>query len=712
MYFDELDLNDNVLDALYDMRFETCTPVQEQCIPEILKGNDLLGVAQTGTGKTAAYLLPILSKLDDGGYPKDAINCVIMSPTRELAQQIDQAMQGFGYYLNDVSSVAIYGGNDGNRYDQELKSLSLGADVVIATPGRLISHISMGNADFSRVSFFVLDEADRMLDMGFSEDIKKIAQLLPPTCQTIMFSATMPDKIEELAKTLLKNPVVVKLAVSKPAEKIKQTAYVCYETQKLGIIQDIFKQGDLKRVIIFSGKKQKVKAINRALMRMHVNSGEMHSDLDQAERDQMLYKFKSGQIDVLVATDILARGIDIDDIAMVINFDVPHDAEDYVHRIGRTARADRDGVAITFINEEDVHFFKQIEKLLEKEVEKLPLPEELGEGPEYKEGRAQRTSAKSRRRKDRDATSHKRKPRRTENERKEKQPKDKQPQDKQLAEKQTAEAAEGSSAKTAPVAAEDHSTENAQQQEQRKQRRRRGNNKRQQSEADRQDQPTGDADNASNNASVNTSVKADNASESSDNASENRSRRNGNKARQGKGKQNNVQEGDKQESNAQQGKAQQGKAQQGNKTGKGDGKQQDKQPAKQGKQANGRQAKQGDKQPSKQGKQANGQQAKQGDKQPAKQGKQANGQQAKQGDKQPAKQGKQANGQQAKQGDKQPAKKRSRKPRQQRSEQESQPVSTKYAKTASMSPVVNPSQDSGLKSLLKKPLKWLKKLGK
>lgn len=664
MYFDELDLNDNVLDALYDMRFETCTPVQGQCIPEILKGNDLLGVAQTGTGKTAAYLLPILSKLDDGGYPKDAINCVIMSPTRELAQQIDQAMQGFGYYLNDVSSVAIYGGNDGNRYDQELKSLSLGADVVIATPGRLISHISMGNADFSRVSFFVLDEADRMLDMGFSEDIKKIAQLLPPTCQTIMFSATMPDKIEELAKTLLKNPVVVKLAVSKPAEKIKQTAYVCYETQKLGIIQDIFKQGDLKRVIIFSGKKQKVKAINRALMRMHVNSGEMHSDLDQAERDQMLYKFKSGQIDVLVATDILARGIDIDDIAMVINFDVPHDAEDYVHRIGRTARADRDGVAITFINEEDVHFFKQIEKLLEKEVEKLPLPEELGEGPEYKEGRSQRTSAKSRRRKDRDATSHKRKPRRTENERKEKQTKDKQPQ-----EKQTVEATEGSNTKSAPVAAEDHPTDNAQQQEQRKPRRRRGNSKPRQGEADRQDQLTGDADNASNNASVNASVKADNASESSDNASENRSRRNGNKARQGKGKQNNVQEGDKQESNAQQ-----GKAQQGNKTGKGDGKQQDKQPAKQGKQANGRQAKQGDKQP--------------------------------------AKQGKQANGQQAKQGDKQSAKKRSRKPRQQRSEQESQPVSTKYAKTAGMSPVVNPSQDSGLKSLLKKPLKWLKKLGK
>ena len=228
MYFDELDLNDNVLDALYDMHFDTCTPVQEKCIPEILKGRDVLGVAQTGTGKTAAYLLPILSKLDDGGYPSDAVNCVIMAPTRELAQQIDQAMQGFGYYLNSVSSVPIYGGNDGNRYDQELKSLQLGADIVIATPGRFISHISLDHADLSKVSFFVLDEADRMLDMGFSEDIMTIAKHLPDTCQTIMFSATMPDKIEELAKTLLKNPVTIKLAVSKPAEKIKPSAYICH----------------------------------------------------------------------------------------------------------------------------------------------------------------------------------------------------------------------------------------------------------------------------------------------------------------------------------------------------------------------------------------------------------------------------------------------------------------------------------------------------
>ena len=450
MYFDELDLNDNVLDALYDMRFDTCTPVQEKCIPEILEGHDVLGVAQTGTGKTAAYLLPVLSKLDDGGYPKDAINCVIMSPTRELAQQIDQAMQGFGYYLQGVSSVAVYGGNDGNRYDQELRSLRMGADVVIATPGRLISHISLGNVDLSKVSFFILDEADRMLDMGFSEDIKTIASKLPETCQTIMFSATMPEKIEELAKTLLKNPVEIKLAVSKPAEKIKQEAYVCYETQKMTIIKDIFKAGDLKRVIVFSGSKFKVKQLAASLQQIGVNCGAMHSDLEQAERDDVMFKFKSGQYDVLVATDIVARGIDIDDIEMVINYDVPHDTEDYVHRIGRTARANRDGRAITFVSEEDQYWFQQIEKFLEKVVDKMPLPEGCGEGPEYIKlnkpkkkgangrnnrrgnggnGEAGKNSAKNRRQKDRDQTSHKRKPNKP-NERQEKAPRsnEQQPQ--------------------------------------------------------------------------------------------------------------------------------------------------------------------------------------------------------------------------------------------------------------------------------------------
>ena len=363
MDFYYLDLNDNALDALDDMNFTTCTPIQERCIPEILNGRDVLGVAQTGTGKTAAYLLPILSMLDDGGFPKDKINCVIMSPTRELAQQIDQAMQGFAYYMPEVSSVAIYGGNDGNRYDKEYQALKMGADVIIATPGRFISHITMGNVDLSHVSFFVLDEADRMLDMGFSDDILSIAKHLPSSCQTIMFSATMPDKIEQLAQTLLNDPVTIKLAVSKPAERIRQMAYICHEDQKMGIMRHLFKEREMKRVIVFSSSKLKVKDIYRDFLRMKVSCRAMHSDLTQAERDEVMYLFKSGQIDVLVATDIVARGIDIDDISLVINYDVPHDAEDYVHRIGRTARADRDGEAITFVRGREISDFMDISNI-------------------------------------------------------------------------------------------------------------------------------------------------------------------------------------------------------------------------------------------------------------------------------------------------------------------------------------------------------------
>ena len=382
MDFYDLDLNDDVLDALDAMNFTTCTPIQEHTIPPLLEGRDLIGVAQTGTGKTAAYLLPILSMLSDGGYPDDAINCIIMSPTRELAQQIDQAMEGFSYYV-PVSSVAVYGGNDGIRYEQERRGLALGADVIIATPGRLISHISLGNVDLSRTSFFILDEADRMLDMGFYEDIMQIAKQLPENRQTIMFSATMPDKIQKLAASILRDPVEVRIAVNKPAEKIVQTAYVCYETQKLGIIKSLFHETKPERVIIFSSKKTKVKEIAAAFKRMKLNVGEMHSDLDQAQRDVVMREFKSGRIDILVATDIVSRGIDIDDIRLVINYDAPHDCEDYVHRIGRTARAGAEGCAITFVAVDDQSRFAAIEEFIGREVMKLPLPEGLGEAPEY-----------------------------------------------------------------------------------------------------------------------------------------------------------------------------------------------------------------------------------------------------------------------------------------------------------------------------------------
>ncbi len=391
-YFEETLLNDNILDALYDMRFEACTPIQAACIDPIIEGRDIMGVAQTGTGKTAAYLLPVISCLDDGGFPEDSVNCLIMAPTRELAQQIDQAMQGFGYYLDGISSVAVYGGNDGNRYNTELTALKKGASVVIATPGRLISHMQMNNIDLSHLSFFILDEADRMLDMGFSEDILAIAKHIPKTCQTIMFSATMPDKIEDLAKTLLKNPLNVKIAVSKPAEKIQQSAYVCYPKQKEAILGEIFKTQQ-KRVIIFSGKKQRVKEIYHHLVRKKVSCGAMHSDLSQAERDEIMFQFKSGNIDVLVATDIVARGIDIDDIQMVINYDVPRDVEDYVHRIGRTARAERDGIAITLVSDDEIFLFKRIEKFLEREIVKNALPEGVGEGPDYKSDARHSTTA-------------------------------------------------------------------------------------------------------------------------------------------------------------------------------------------------------------------------------------------------------------------------------------------------------------------------------
>ena len=382
MKFDELNLDESVLQALDAMNFKECTPIQEHTIPVILEGCDLIGVAQTGTGKTAAYLLPVLNQLNKGIYPADAINCIIMSPTRELAQQIDQQMEGFSYFM-PASSVAVYGGNDGVRFEQEKRGLTLGADVVIATPGRLISHLSMGYVDLSKVSFFILDEADRMLDMGFYDDIMQIVKYLPKERQTIMFSATMPAKIQQLARNILNNPVEVKLAVSKPADKIIQTAYVCYENQKMGIIQSLFQDQTPERVIVFASSKLKVKEVTKAFLRMKLNVGEMHSDLDQAQRDQIMREFKNGRINILVATDIVSRGIDIDDIRLVINYDVPHDSEDYVHRIGRTARANHDGCAITFVNEKEQTQFKTIEDFLGKTIYKIPVPEELGESPVY-----------------------------------------------------------------------------------------------------------------------------------------------------------------------------------------------------------------------------------------------------------------------------------------------------------------------------------------
>lgn len=384
MYFDELPLADEVLDALWDMHFDECTPVQEHTIPVILEGRDVISCAQTGTGKTAAFILPLLTNLLYDNHDPNKLNAIIMAPTRELAQQIDQQMEGFGFYV-PFSSVAIYGGNDGGAWGTQSTGLQKGADIVIATPGRLLSLMNIYNIDFSGVKYFILDEADRMLDMGFYDDIMAVVNRLPKDRQTIMFSATMPANIRKMAKAIMNNPAEVQIAVSRPPESIRQMAVDIFEAQKTAfIVQKFSSSGDqeLKKVIVFVGKKQRVKELTRALRANHIDARAMHSDLEQKERDEVMLDFRNNKVDVLVATDIVSRGIDVDDIPLVINYDVPRDAEDYVHRIGRTARAENKGEALTLVSPEDNHFFNKIERFLQKSIERLPLPASLGAAPD------------------------------------------------------------------------------------------------------------------------------------------------------------------------------------------------------------------------------------------------------------------------------------------------------------------------------------------
>ncbi len=381
MYFDELALSDEVLDALWDMHFDECTPVQAETIPVILDRRDVISCAQTGTGKTAAYILPLLTNLAYDDHDPNKLNAIIMAPTRELAQQIDQQMEGFGFYV-PFSSVAIYGGKDTNgSWGNQVSGLQKGADIVIATPGRLLSQMNIYNVDFSGVKYFILDEADRMLDMGFYDDIMTIVKRLPPDRQTIMFSATMPPKIRQLAKAIMHDPAEVQIAVSRPPETIHQMCARLSEAQKPGFIQLALQGKNLKKVIIFAGKKQRVKDLARTLRTLKIDARAMHSDLEQNERDQVMLDFRNGKVDVLVATDVVSRGIDVTDVPLVINYDVPHDAEDYVHRIGRTARAENSGEAITLVTPDDARYWHRIEQFLKKEIEIIPLPEALGEGP-------------------------------------------------------------------------------------------------------------------------------------------------------------------------------------------------------------------------------------------------------------------------------------------------------------------------------------------
>jgi superfamily II DNA/RNA helicase len=384
MKFSDLGIHDDILDAISYMGFKNTTPIQEQAIPEILGGHDLIACAQTGTGKTAAFVIPVLDLILE--HPAGNTTTLILVPTRELAMQIDQQVQGIAYGLG-IHSIAIYGGSDGDDWGQQKRALTQGADIVVATPGKLIAHLNLGYVKFDTIKYLILDEADRMLDIGFHEDILKIISFLPKERQTLMFSATMAPKIRSLATKILVNPKEINISMSKPAEGVLQAAYLCYENQKTELIRHLIAdKPDYNSILIFCSTKIKVNELARSLKKHKMSVEPISSDLEQTEREMVLQGFKARRTRILVATDVLSRGIDIKEINLIINYDVPHDAEDYVHRVGRTARVDATGVALTLISEKDMGKFQQIEQLIEREVIKLPLPEKLGKGPDWKAG--------------------------------------------------------------------------------------------------------------------------------------------------------------------------------------------------------------------------------------------------------------------------------------------------------------------------------------
>lgn len=380
MEFKDFKLHQDILEGLEVMGFKKPTPVQQQAIPMILENKDIIACAQTGTGKTAAYLLPSMHHLIT--ERREGVNTLILAPTRELAVQIDQQIEGFSYFT-PISSITVYGGSDGATFDKQKKALKEGADIVIATPGKLLTHLSLGYVKLDHLQHFILDEADRMLDMGFLDDIMRIASFLPPERQNLLFSATMPPKIRQLAKKILKDPEEVNIAISKPAAGVLQAAFIVYDNQKLPLLEHLLKAKKVSSLIIFCSRKSTVKEIGKDLEKLDYDIAAMHSDLEQTERENILRKFKNKQLQILVATDILSRGIDVEDIELIINYDVPHDAEDYVHRVGRTARAEKKGAAFTFVNEKDQYAFSRIEQLIEASVTKAKLPAYIGEGPAY-----------------------------------------------------------------------------------------------------------------------------------------------------------------------------------------------------------------------------------------------------------------------------------------------------------------------------------------
>lgn len=378
MDFKDFNFNPELLEGLLAMGFKNATPIQQQAIPLILANKDLIACAQTGTGKTGAFLLPIMNMLTEDHDRHNTT--LILTPTRELAQQIDLQVEALSYFTN-ISSLTVYGGGDGIAYEQQKRSMREGVDIIIATPGRLIAHLSSGVLKMDKLKYLVLDEADRMLDMGFYEDIMKIVGYLPKERQTVMFSATMPPKIRKLAATLLQEPEQISLAISKPAEGISQQVYLIHDDQKVPLLTEMLKSATYKRIIVFAGRKEKVKELGKVFKKLGLKAAAFHSDLEQKDREAIMLDFKNSKLNVLIGTDVLSRGIDVTGIDLVINFDAPQDPEDYIHRIGRTARAETKGTAITLVNNKDKRKLANIEKLIERQIERMPLPESLGEAP-------------------------------------------------------------------------------------------------------------------------------------------------------------------------------------------------------------------------------------------------------------------------------------------------------------------------------------------
>ncbi|WP_205943419.1 DEAD/DEAH box helicase [Pedobacter polaris] len=378
MDFKDFNFNPELLEGLLAMGFKNATPIQQQAIPLILANKDLIACAQTGTGKTGAFLLPIMNMLTEDHDRHNTT--LILTPTRELAQQIDLQVEALSYFTN-ISSLTVYGGGDGMAYEQQKRSMREGVDIIIATPGRLIAHLSSGVLKMDKLKHLVLDEADRMLDMGFYEDIMKIVGYLPKDRQTVMFSATMPPKIRTLAGKLLNAPESISLAISKPAEGINQQVYMVFDDQKVPLLTEILKSATYKRIIVFAGRKEKVKELGKVFKKLGLKAAAFHSDLEQKEREAIMLDFKNSKLNVLIGTDVLSRGIDVTGIDLVINFDAPQDPEDYIHRIGRTARAETTGTAITLVNNKDKRKLANIEKLIERQIDRIPLPETIGEAP-------------------------------------------------------------------------------------------------------------------------------------------------------------------------------------------------------------------------------------------------------------------------------------------------------------------------------------------